>query len=114
MKSSQHNPEDMYDPAKSTISADAMNLWLREPLTDDITQVPGLGLHYKDHLRQVPAEMQKVGGEEPVTTPYQLIGKYLMMKGEGVGCIDQANRFILWLKARGIKGGRNSVTEVLI
>ena len=36
-----------------------------------------------------------------------------MMKGEGVGCVDNANRFILWLKARGIRSGRNSITEAI-
>jgi hypothetical protein len=36
-----------------------------------------------------------------------------MFKQEGLGCVDVTNRFFLWLKARGIKSGRNSVTEAI-
>ena len=37
----------------------------------------------------------------------------MMLKAHGLGCVDVTNRFYLWLKARGIKSGRNSVTEAI-
>ena len=73
--------------------------------------VPGIGHQYKLHLREVPEGFDK--SEEAITTPFQLVGKYLMFKQEGLGCVDVTNRFFLWLKARGIKSGRNSVTEAI-
>jgi hypothetical protein len=36
--------------------------------------------------------------EHEVTTTYQLIGKYLSLKGEGVEPVEHADRFYFWLK----------------
>lgn len=50
-------------------------------------QVPGIG----------PATV-RVLKEHDVTTTYQLIGKYLSLKGEGVEPVEHADRFYFWLK----------------
>jgi hypothetical protein len=66
---SQH--DELYDPAKSTTSSEALANWLQAPLSDDLCQVPGLGNQYKTHLSEVPEELSK--SEEPITTPYQVL-----------------------------------------
>lgn len=50
-------------------------------------QVPGIG----------PATV-RVLKEHEITTTYQLIGKYLSLKGEGVEPVEHADRFYFWLK----------------
>jgi len=41
----------------------------------------------------------KVFKENGISTTFQLIGKYLMLKEEGVEPVEHADRFYFWLKS---------------
>lgn len=59
-----------------------------------LPQVPGVGEATEKKLR-----------EAGITTTFQLIGKYLSFKEDGVGPVEHADRFYFWLKSLGTPGG---------
>lgn len=44
----------------------------------------------------------------PITTTYQLMGKFLSLKEHGVESIEHADRFYYWLKASKTAAGQRS------
>jgi hypothetical protein len=60
-----------YDPNKTGISVDALAHFLSADIEGPTTQVPGVG-------RDTQAKLAAVG----ITTTYQLLGKFLMLKAE--------------------------------
>ena len=65
-----------------------------------VLQIPGIGPAAAKHL-----------ADQGISTSFQLIGKFLMLKEEGVECVDHCDRFWLWLKAIGINAHRGSVVN---
>jgi len=59
-----------------------------------LNEVPGIG--------GATIEKLKAAG---VTTTYQLLGKYLMLKDAGVGPVEHADRFYYWLVSVGTPAG---------
>lgn len=81
---------DGYYPEDSRVSNEALCDFLRTPLSGDLLEVPGVGPATANLLRN-----------EGISTSFALIGKYLMMKQEGVGTMENADRFYFWLKSIG-------------
>jgi len=64
-----------YDPKRSRVNDDTMMDFIRGTIAGTITEVPGIG----------PAAAKKMAagdGDDAITNTYQLIGKFLMLKGK--------------------------------
>ena len=84
----------------SAVNEDTFAEFIRAPIGGELTDIPGIG----------PAAKTKLGeGEEPVTNSYQLIGKYLSLKGEGVETREHCDRFWSWLQQKGINAHRSAI-----
>lgn len=62
-----------YDPNKSQVSDDKLAQWIQSNLSEEVTQVPGVG--------PKNAELLAAAGVE---TPYQLIGQFLVLRAPGM------------------------------
>ncbi len=87
---------DVYDVSKSMTSRKQMREWLRAKVTEDITQIPGVGKKNATILA-TPNETN-----EFVSTAHQLLGVYLYSKMAGINSQEQCNRFYTWLKRKGV------------
>lgn len=58
-----------------------MSAWISQPITGDLSEVPGLG----------PAGIAKLK-DKGVTTTFNLIGEYLLLKGEGVESVEHCDK----------------------
>ncbi len=76
-----------YDPARSTTKEGTLTEFLRSKVGSDVLAVPGIG----------PAGKAKLAAAG-VNTLFQLIGKFLSLKDEGVETVEHCDRFWLWLK----------------
>jgi len=74
-----------YDPKKTNINEDKLADWLRDKITGDLEEVPGIG----------PANKALLEGVS-ITNTFQLIGKYLTFK-EGTVQNHQDSMYA-WLK----------------
>mmetsp|Transcript_124052 Transcript_124052/g.243347 ORF Transcript_124052/g.243347 Transcript_124052/m.243347 type:complete len:117 (-) Transcript_124052:92-442(-) len=83
-----------FHPEKSRVNADSLADFIRAQLTGDLNEVPGVG-----------AATIKILNENGISTTYQLLGKYLMLKEEGVEPVEHADRFYFWLKSINTPGG---------
>ena len=80
-------------------------------MTGDLTEVPGIG--------PAAAKTLKAGNDydpEPITNTYQLIGKFLMLKGpdddeDKVESVEHVEKFWHWLKNRGISSYRSGIVR---
>jgi len=83
-----------YHPNRSQVGGNKLMEFLRAEVTENILEVPGIG-------RVSKIALESAG----VYTTYQLIGKYLSLKGPGVSPIEHADRFWFWLKSVGTANG---------
>lgn len=82
-----------------------MNIWLKEAISGELTQIPGIGDVNANHLRNC---------SENITSSYQLMGKFLLMRGMSSTQVEQCDRFFAWLKdSAGIHYGRNSIVQAV-
>lgn len=91
-----------YNPGKTRIQEDTLATFLRQPVSEDLQTVPGIG----------PANAKLLAGGEggdAVETVHQLIGKFLALKGPGVTPVEHCDAFWYWLQARGVNAGRNNI-----
>jgi hypothetical protein len=79
---------DGFHPDKSRVGAGALADFIRAPISGKLEEVPGVG----------PATI-KILQENGISTTFQLIGQYLMLKEDGVEAIEHADRFYYWLKS---------------
>eukprot|EP01031_Cornospumella_fuschlensis_P034030 gene34030-41189_t len=86
-----------FNPNKSKVSDARLADFIQAPLTGDLNEVPGIG----------PATVELLK-KEGISTTFQLIGKYLSLKDEGVGPIEHADRFFYWLASIGTPAGFRS------
>mmetsp|Transcript_20106 Transcript_20106/g.36335 ORF Transcript_20106/g.36335 Transcript_20106/m.36335 type:complete len:131 (-) Transcript_20106:298-690(-) len=102
-----------YDPRRSKVSDDTMAIFLTQPITGDLTEVPGIGPKTVEKLAHCESP------EDCITNTYQLFGKYLMLKGPGEGSENQvstmvhAEKFWQWLKNRGISSHRSAIVKAI-
>lgn len=94
---------DGYSAKKTKINEDKLADWLREQVTGDLEQIPGIG----------PANVKLLAAtdkvEESITTTYQLIGKFLSLKAADTTCVEHCDMFYYWLQAKGVNAGRNNI-----
>lgn len=88
----------------SAVKDDTFAEFIRAPITGDLIDVPGIGPGAVNKLKE---------GEEPVTTTYQLVGKYLSFKGEGIDVKEHCDRFWSWLQAKGINSFRAAIVMAI-
>lgn len=101
-----------YDPKRSRVSDDKMNEFMRQTITGDLTEVPGIG----------PAAVVKLAQSDVdgdvVTNTFQLIGKFLMLKGpdrgdDKVGTREHMEKFWYWLQEKGISSHRSGIVRCI-
>eukprot|EP00594_Rhizosolenia_setigera_P003134 CAMPEP_0178956048 /NCGR_PEP_ID=MMETSP0789-20121207/9985_1 /TAXON_ID=3005 /ORGANISM="Rhizosolenia setigera, Strain CCMP 1694" /LENGTH=113 /DNA_ID=CAMNT_0020637829 /DNA_START=173 /DNA_END=514 /DNA_ORIENTATION=+ len=89
-----------------------MGDWMRGDINGTITEVPGIG----------PAAAKKLAnGETPdecITNTYQLIGKFLSLKGpdeedEKVDSLEHMEKFWQYLASRGISSHRSAIVKAI-
>lgn len=96
-----------YDPAHSTTTPEALQQWLNSPIIEDLQQVPGIGPATK---AQLAVGTDK---EEGIFTTFELLGKFLMLKGPNVSPVEHCDRFWFWLKSKGISGHRSAIVQAV-
>lgn len=104
---SQTRVVEGYDPAHSTTTPEALQQWLNTPIQEDITIVPGIGPASKAQLAVATDK------EEGVFTTYELLGKFLTLKGPGVSPVEHCDRFWFWLKSKGISSHRSAIVQAV-
>lgn len=83
-----------FHPEMSRVNSDTLADFIRAPLQGHLSEVPGIGPGTEKILRQ-----------NGINTSFGLIGKFLMLREEGVDSIEHAERFYLWLKSIGTPTG---------
>jgi hypothetical protein len=91
-----------YDPNKSKVSQDKMADFLLADIDPDITSVPGIG----------PAAVRNLA-ESNITTTYQLIGQFLLLRGDNMGTQAHCDAFWYWLQEQGINAHRSGIIETI-
>lgn len=102
---------ERYDPKKSRVSDDTLVDFLRAQLTGDLTEIPGIG----------PAAVEKLAegdADEQVTNSFQLVGKFLLLKGPDVDghkveSVEHMDRFWHWLASRGVSSYRSGIVNAV-
>jgi hypothetical protein len=109
-----------YDPRRSRVSDDRMAEFQRGRLTGDLSEVPGIG----------PAAIKKLSSgeeEDKITNTFQLIGKFLMLKGPDgdgngdgedgsdgkVDTVEHMERFWFFLQEKGISSHRSGIVRCI-
>lgn len=77
----------IFNPKKINICYDSLNTFLRNQITGNLQEIPYIGEITEKKLK-----------ENGINSTHCLIGKYLMFKSDGVGSIEHADRFYLYLK----------------
>ncbi|CAM9808718.1 unnamed protein product [Pylaiella littoralis] len=104
--------ETGYDPKRSKVSEDKLAEFIRSAVTGDITEVPGIATRGAEIL----AEGE---GDERVTNTYQLIGKFLALRGPDKGddhevdSVEHCDKFWYWLQAKGINSNRSGIVNAI-
>mmetsp|Transcript_32928 Transcript_32928/g.62921 ORF Transcript_32928/g.62921 Transcript_32928/m.62921 type:complete len:131 (-) Transcript_32928:226-618(-) len=103
--------EQGYDPKRSRVNDDTMMDFIRGSITGDITEVPGIG----------PAAAKKMAigeNDDAITNTYQLIGKFLMLRGPDsvdnkVESMEHCEKFWYWLQDKGISAHRSAIVKAI-
>ena len=92
-----------YDPSRSRNDPDKLARFIQAPITGDLEEIPGLG----------PVTKEKMIAEG-ISTTYQLFGKFLMLKDEGVESVELCDRFWYWLESIETPAGyRGSIVQAV-
>jgi hypothetical protein len=92
-----------YNPARSRTDPDRLAEFIQSRITGRLTEVPGLGEATENLLR-----------EQGITSTYQLFGKFLMLKDEGVESVELCDRFWYWLESiKTSPGHRGSIVQAV-
>mmetsp|Transcript_47162 Transcript_47162/g.102895 ORF Transcript_47162/g.102895 Transcript_47162/m.102895 type:complete len:116 (-) Transcript_47162:121-468(-) len=95
-------PSQGYDQNRSAIGQDRLAEFLRADIVPDVTSVPGIG----------PAAASKLA-DVGITTTYQLVGKFMMLKEQGVDSVEHCDRFWYWLQDTGISSHRSGIVQCI-
>lgn len=94
-----------FDASKSRVNEDVLGEFLATPVMEDLTTVPGIG----------PAAVKLLGkameGDQPIETTYQLLGKFLSLKGKGVTQQEHCDAMWFYLKERGLDAHRAGIVH---
>merc|ERR1719222_189879 len=85
-----------------------MSVFMRSNITGDITEVPGIG---------AGAAKRLAACEDEITNTYQLIGKFLLLKGpdgkDKVESVEHMEKFWHWLSEVGINAHRSAIVRAI-
>lgn len=94
-----------FNPSKSQVSANTLAKFLKGEIDEDIQSVPGIGPKAAELL---------AGGTDPVKTTYQLIGIFLLLRGEGMTSEEHCQAFYDWLsEIKGITAYRSGIVVAI-
>ena len=94
-----------YDPNKSQVNDHRLAEWLEAELSPDIQSVPGIG----------PQSAQKLAvGDDGVHPTYQLIGRFLTLKGANATSQEHCDALWFWLQAKGVHQYRSGIVQCLV
>mmetsp|Transcript_10588 Transcript_10588/g.15872 ORF Transcript_10588/g.15872 Transcript_10588/m.15872 type:complete len:127 (+) Transcript_10588:83-463(+) len=96
-----------FDPNRSQVGEDKLAAFLQAEVSEEISSVPGIGPRAKELLAK------EVEGDQAITTTYQLIGKFLTLKGQGMTPAEHCNAMWHWLKLRGVSSHRAGIVLCL-
>jgi hypothetical protein len=88
---------------RSPFGDDSMGDWLMKEVTGDLRDLPGIG----------PVSVKALN-KQGITTTYQLFGKFLSLKEEGVGSVELADRFWFWLDSAGTHAGSRAAIVLAV
>lgn len=92
-----------YDPNRSRSDPNKLAAFIQNPITGNLLEVPGIGPSTVEALKNAG-----------ISTTFGLIGKFLMLKEEGVQSVEHCDRFYYWLSDVGTSSGfRSSVVEAI-
>jgi hypothetical protein len=91
-----------YDKNRSSVSPDKLAEFLRADIVEDLQSVPSIGPKAVENLAALG-----------VTTTFQLIGQFLMLKDAGVGPVEHCDRFWYWLKDAKISSNRSGIVQCI-
>jgi hypothetical protein len=89
--------------ASSKLKDNTLAQFVSSPVQDDLSYVPGLGGSGK-----IAESLRRNG----ITSTYQLIGKFLELRGPDMTSVENCNRFAEWLTLKGASGNsRNYIVR---
>lgn len=98
-----------YDPLKSHINEKTFSMFIQSSLMDNvICDVPGIGPQNAILLANV-----KDFEFPPIVTPQQLIGVFLLLRGENISVQDHCDAFFRFLGKAGVKSHRNTIVKAI-
>lgn len=86
--------DEGFHPNKSRVDDAKLGDFIRAEVTGELQEVPGIGPKTEEALRA-----------NDISTTWQLMAKYLSLKGEKVESVDHNDRFYWWLKSTGTAAG---------
>ena len=92
---------------KSQVSDDRLSAFLASEIVASLQSVPGIGPKAEELLGK------RTETDEPVTTTYQLIGKYLSLRGRDMTSDEHMDAFWHYLKSRGISSHRSGIVRCI-
>lgn len=95
-----------FDVNRSRVSDSALAEFLAHPISDDITTVPGIGAAAAAKLAQKASD-----DDTPIETTYQLIGKFLSLKGKGIESKEHCDAMWFYLQAKGVNSYRAGIVH---
>lgn len=98
-----------FDPHSTKMEEDVLTKFLHNPLTGDLSEVPGIGDKNKEHFMNLNKETE--GKFHNVMNSWQLMGVYMRLKEDNMTGADLCNKFWHWLKVVGINSGRNHIVR---
>eukprot|EP00968_Pinguiococcus_pyrenoidosus_P013547 scaffold1228_cov246-Pinguiococcus_pyrenoidosus.AAC.7 len=87
-----------FNPNKSRVSEDRLAEFIVQELDPELTSVPGIGEKAKEFL-----------AADGVETTFQLIGKFLMLKGKDTSVREHADAMWYYLQGVGINSYRAGI-----
>ena len=96
-----------FDVNRSQVSEDQLAKFLAEDVHEDITSVPGIGPAAAKKLAE------QVEGDSPIQTTYQLIGKFLSLRGPGMSTQEHCDAFWNYLSLRGVNSHRSGIVHAI-
>lgn len=91
-----------FDATKSQVADDRLAQFLASEVSQELQSVPGIGPVNEKALGENAVDF-------PVTTTYQLIGKYLSLRSKDMSSQDHLDAFWNWLKSKGVTSYRSGI-----
>jgi hypothetical protein len=74
-----------------------------------ICSTSGIGRKTAEHLKTESGKAEF----KPITSSYELFGKFLMLRGDGIGSRDHCEQFYVFLKEKGISENAHDIVRAV-